>query len=548
MMRSSYRRVVLAILCMVGVASTSVAAPGLDEAHPKVVVTTRVYDRLIAAVGDARTPPALRLLPRAGTGGVQIAWYSPQAHTIFLEERAYDLCVRQGADSLASLAVLLGHELAHFYGNHDWAGDFGNGFADLQVGRQLRESHRRRGSEYETEADVFGGYYGYTAGFNTLGVAPRLLGEIYRVFDLGDEMTGYPGLAERQDIARRSQMRLEQLVPVFDAAGHLLVIGEYELAAAAFDWLARDFPSREILNDAGVAFALEALEAMPAGQVRFALPFELDSRTRLRQGHLGQRGQVGTLDHVQGLLRRARDRFDSAWRRDGLYVPALVNLAALDWMEGREHAAFARVTRALALATSADDVRSRAGALIVRGLCRADADSLRAAADFRAALAGAPELARGNLEILAGDRPPAPTSEATGPREIPVGPGSEVYDTILSQPRAIELTGAVLAGGGTPLILYRDLGDRLGFIIDTGERTLVLVATTPGFAGVTARGLALGAAAEDVRQRYGEPTPRVGGGEGVHWLYRRAGSAFRLDTSGRVTAWLRFHTETGAVR
>ena len=123
-----------------------------------------------------------------------------------------------------------------------------------------------------------------------------------------------------------------------------------------------------------------------------------------------------------------------------------------------------------------------------------------------------------------------------------------MYDTILSQPRAIELTGAVLAGGGTPLILYRDLGDRLGFIVDTGERTLVLVATTPGFAGVTARGLALGAAAEDVRQRYGEPTPRVGGGEGVHWLYRRAGSAFRLDTSGRVTAWLRFHTETGAVR
>ncbi len=523
------------------------AATGLAGDHPKAVSAGRVFDRLVAAVGDARTPPTLRLVPETRGGNLQIAWYSAQAHTVFLEERVYDLCVTQGADSLAALAVLLGHELAHFYGNHDWAGDFGNGFADLQVGRQMRDAHRQRGLQYETEADVFGGYYGYAAGFNTLGVAPKLLDDIYRTFALSDDLPGYPGLNERQGIARRSQEKLAELVPVFDAARHLLVIGEYEMAAAAFDWLARDFPSREILNNAGVAFALGALAAMPAGQVVYAMPFELDARTRLRQAHAGQRGQSGATESVQKLLEQARQHFDSARRRDPDYVPALVNLAAVDYLEGRLHAALGQVTEALSKATADDDGRSRAAALLVRGLCRVDSDSLRAAADFRAALIGAPELAQRNLEILSGDRGQQVMTAQPGVREPTVGPGSESHDAILAQPRVIELTGVQLREGGTPLILYRDLGDRHGYVVDTGERSLILLATAPGYAGVTARGITIGASSAALSELYGEPQRVISGVVATDMVYDDAGMVFRLDDTNHVVGWLRFHAVTEVI-
>ena len=78
----------------------------------------------------------------------------------------HDLCRAQGPDSLAALAALLGHELAHYYEDHGWIGDFGNGFADLEVAQSLKRQKRspEKVVEIETQADYFGGFYGYVAG------------------------------------------------------------------------------------------------------------------------------------------------------------------------------------------------------------------------------------------------------------------------------------------------------------------------------------------------------------------------------------------------
>lgn len=531
-------RATQALILILWAAGSTVAATLQD----KQAVAEQVYADLVAAVGDARTAPALRLTS-GGNRGVQVAWFSPREHVIYLEERTYDVCANQGADSLAALAVLLGHELAHFYHNHDWIGDFGNGFADLAVGRQLRQEHRERGPEYETVADLFGGFYGYVAGYNTLGVAPGLLDDMYASFELDEAMPGYPVLPERREIARRSQEQLRELIPVFDAAHHLLVLGEPQLAAGMFDWLARDFPSREILNNTGVASALAALELAPSASP-WVLPFELDADTRLRQAALGQRA-ISDSARYQHWLQRAKERFISASSRDPQYVTARINLAAVQWLQGDSMGAQAGAADALAAARDAGDPLALADALLVRGICQAADDTAAAASDFRHASSARPELARRNLAALQGEGPVRAAGSPTGPREQPIGPGSAVYKQIFQAPTIVELSGAN-PDGGDLLLLWRDIGESRGYVIDTGGTTRILLETRTDPGATTAGGVAIGSDASGLVDSYGAATRLVAGTRATWHVFPASRIAFAV-TDGGVSAWLRYHTDEAVV-
>ena len=110
-----------------------------------------------------------------------------------------DLFASLGPDSLGAMAWLLGHELAHYYKDHHWSGDFGNGLADLPVGRTLKalSNQQKKRVEIETEADYFGGFSGYVAGYNTFGIMPRALERLYTAYELDAELPGYPSLSDR---------------------------------------------------------------------------------------------------------------------------------------------------------------------------------------------------------------------------------------------------------------------------------------------------------------------------------------------------------------
>ena len=235
-------------------------------------------------------------------------------NTLTIEERAYDLCVSLGPDSLDAMASLIGHELAHYYKDHSWPGDFGNGFADLEVGQaigMLRRDLARR-VEIEAEADYFGGFFAHVAGYNSLGVAPELLAAVYREFEIDEDLPGYPSPAERVEIARRSEEKLRGLIPVFEAGNRLMLISRYEEAGRCFEFIARTFPSREILNNAGVALALDAISLFEAGEFPFAYPFEVDPTTRLQQAQKATEHTLDVGERRSMLLAEAAEFFDQA--------------------------------------------------------------------------------------------------------------------------------------------------------------------------------------------------------------------------------------------
>ena len=170
-------------------------------------------------------------------------------------------------------------------------------------------------------------------------------------------------------IAAGSERSLRQLLPVFESAIHLLVLGEFEAAADCFEFIARDFPSREILNNAGVARAMEAISLFPGGEFRYAYPVELDGESRLAQGQV--RGGSSTREVAkrrEKLLVAAKTLFQHAHLRDAEYTPAIVNLACVAQLAGNAAEALVHAQEAVALAKSQSDKVSLANAHLILGL------------------------------------------------------------------------------------------------------------------------------------------------------------------------------------
>ncbi|MBI2502550.1 MAG: hypothetical protein HYW07_04880 [Candidatus Latescibacteria bacterium] len=526
----------------------------LPKSHPKCQTALKVFDDLVRVVSDGRTRPALQLLPRGTTSRMRVAWFNPEQNSLTLEERTYDLCASLGPDSLDALAAVLGHELAHYYKDHGWVGDFGNGFADLEVGQTLRQlrGDLTRMVELETEADYFGWFSGYIAGYQTLDMVPEVLRKIYAEYQLGDNIPGYPSLSERQEIGRHSAEKLHQLVPIFEAGQNLLIVKQYEEAARCFDHLARTFPSRELLNNAGLARALEAIPLFPEGQLRFAYPFELDAATRLRGGKKAEEYDLAEPreEHRSRLLEEAKDLFETARSKDPSYAPAYINLACIAELQDEAGEALFFAGKALQLARRNREALSLANALIARGIARAQSnppDEEAARQDFEEARAGNPSLALFDLKAL-GLRPAGSLSadgeeKPSSQREQLGGLSAQEYDLILEAPDAI--AGVPAASRSQPAIDIdaKQTASWSGLVIDTGYRTFVFLEARRGYQGESGRGIRIGSVMAQVAEAYGQPSALVPGRQGVYHVYERARIIFQASADGRVQGWMIYHIE-----
>ena len=530
-------------------------AQSLVADHPTYRTVENVYDDLVRAIGDGRAAPTLSILPRGIDAGMKVAWFSPGSDVLHIEERAFDLCRRVGADSLNALAALLGHELAHYYKDHDWPGDFGNGYADLEVGQRIRQLERatERLVEYESEADYFGGFFGYVAGYNTLGVTPALLRLVYDEYELDATIPGYPSLADRQEIASRSQHQLAALVPAFDAGRQLLLLHEHDTAALCFDFISRTFPSREVLNNAGVARALEAQRLFRPGELRFAYPFELDARSRLRRDTEDYRSGFADAHSERRihLLQEAAELFAKAQARDRAYAAAIVNLASVAELSGNADAAVLHAEQAMAVANAAGDSLSLANAFIIRGIARAGEDLGEvdlARADFEEARQGNRPLAETNLAIIDGVDGRAVSVDdsetRSAARERTIGPGTRAFDEIASH-GVVTIVPVGAPGRSDVVIMTKPVDGFDGVIIDAGvdQGTVSLMSTRRGYGGQTARGIEVGSRFEELLPLYGQPTRLVAGRQATYCIYEKVGISFRVDDQGTIAGWTLFSKE-----
>lgn len=549
--------------------SAAAPTPSLPENHPKYIAAKKVFDRIARAWGAGGLPPRLIVRPTDDPGGARIALYRPEMRTIEIDEAVIDLCAEMGVQSDDALAVLLGHELAHHYRSHGWVGDMVAKFADLDSTKSMKAAEGYdKLVKNETEADYFGTFYAYVAGYDALATAPAVFDRVYEKFKLADKLGGYPARDERKKIAQRRAEEIRGLQDLFDAGRAMLLLEQHEVAAAIFDYLAGQVPSRELLNNAAVARLMRVLavlsmssfdaKAPPAWALAYPVTLEMESRLGTGRGApLGSKGPEGDAVLVR-LLGEASDALEKALAMDENYVPARINLALALCLRNEQDLAAAQAKKAVKAAEQSGDAAligsaRTAQAIAVYGQAMAlpadDAERVAAIAQARALLtkaAGVTAAARINLEVLDGKgRPPRETAVTSpgGAEKIGgIGCRDSDFENVqedrkarrVEVPIGLGKTGrmnvAVLAGEGWRALALK-WNDR------TGDRTMLLAWAGPGYAGKTAKGVGVGAGMDEARAAYGQPARTIEGSRGRYEVFTSAGLIFEVGRDGKVGGW-----------
>lgn len=315
-----YQKFIYALLVLISLSKghAQTKLPGL--------MAKTVYERLILAFGETRQAPHLEVLPNSTSNRI-IAAYTPNpTPTVKVDEAVIELCRTFGKDSANALAIVLSHELAHYYRQHEFCSEFAFAMRGTNLSQQLKLASKDQKLVNESQADNVGLFVLHLAGFQSRGLHEPLIDAIYKKYALPDNVPGYPSRQERKLIAQKAESEINRLYPVFLTANFSLLMGDYEMANQCYMLLLQKFPSRELFNNAGVSKLLYALSKTDKYDMPFALPVELDGQSRLQIATTRSGWNGDDIMAKQALL-ESRRYFEEAIRKDPAYTPAYINLA-----------------------------------------------------------------------------------------------------------------------------------------------------------------------------------------------------------------------------
>lgn len=510
------------------------------ESGYKFEVARQVYDRLIEARGLSGDVPTFRM----DRGESYVARMRYSEREIILEENAYDICV-SFPDSLSALAMLLGHEIVHYYEKHDWVRQFSSDYGgQLAINASLAALDER--ARNETQADYLGGFLAYAAGYEPYYFMDDFLGRVYQRYGLDPKLSGYPSLADRQAMARLAAARMQEMVDVFDMANLLVAMGDYDLARLYYQYiLEQRFESREIFNNIGVLAFLEALAYFDAPEVSLAFPIELDLESRMR-GRRGEGDEAARRQERERLLRYAISNFERATILDGQYAPALLNRACAHALLGeyRQATFYGAEAEERAKGQGREKVLSDVYTLYGIIAYRQNENVEAAIQEFDRAIGLGNTLAAANRKILEGP------SSAVEPQVA--GTGGLIVEEAIDEVRlpafvrrrealqgvrrtvitqTSQLAAKALPDGNSRIFMHVELRGAFP------EVTTACQISGPDYQGSTARGIKAGDDQSVVtdREHYGAPGSTVETPSGRILAYE--GIVFFIDARGKVERW-----------
>lgn len=302
--------------------------------HNAEVQIKTVFDQLVTAYGSAKSAPELTFM-KANPKPETPAFYTNK--TIKVDLQFYKLCQTFGKDSLNALSIVISHELAHYYYEHDFCSDFAYAIRNKSVpfSTGLKLINKNQKIIYETQADDKGLFYAAIAGYNPFEIQPKILDAIYQFYQLKEVNIGYPTKAERKAIAQNALAKSQKLYAVFQEALKAKENKEYGKALTLFEEVNRDFPSRENYNNIGVIKTLQALNFKVLAKEefdhpkRFLYPLEIDNTSRLNQNSTRGNDDDEKQEQMTALLKSAQKDFEKAISLDANYTTAYVNLACV---------------------------------------------------------------------------------------------------------------------------------------------------------------------------------------------------------------------------
>jgi len=278
-------------------------------------IAEQIYQKLQQTIGDKR-----RDWPKLQVWGVvdRVASFVPNENTIYLDQKAIDICKTFNGQFEAALAFIIGHELTHFYQAHDWKV---SGFVThFMVAKEDFQEHL----EHERQADVYGAFIAQQAGFQTIRIVPNLLNSIYKEYQLSSQADSkYPSLVDRQALAQEACHIAADLVEVYHTANYAMVLGKYEVAYQLYDFVGQSLQFKELYFNMAMSNLLQYY--FWNTDLQLAYNFEIDPSIPLTR--------TDQMRHPSILLAEAERFFQKILQDfDANYFPAHLQLLTVyDW-------------------------------------------------------------------------------------------------------------------------------------------------------------------------------------------------------------------------
>jgi len=309
----------------------------------------RVFNQILSVYGSAKPAPDFII---RNTKSSQPAEYIAQPKpTIFLDAKVIEICQNFGKNNLNALSTIISHELAHYYSDHTFCSDYAvaSRINNKSLAETLIKSSLSSLIEKETEADQKGLFYAAAAGHKPFDIFPQLVNELYKVYQLPDELPGYPSKQQRIIIAENAEKKAIELYTHFQIGLDALKNEKYDKAIQEFEIANSFIPFRENYNNLGISRTLKALSFKPRSRSaymnpeRFSYPLGIDKKSRLQQPN--QIRSMNEDDYIimQNLLKRAQKDFEKAISLDDSYINSYINLACVYDLLGNPMAAIGKI-------------------------------------------------------------------------------------------------------------------------------------------------------------------------------------------------------------
>lgn len=275
----------------------------------------QIIEKLHKTNGNYRygKPPKLVIREKKTNG----ASYNFKTHTLYLDTTMYFLCKRFGIQSNDALAFIVGHELAHCYMEHY---------------HFIEQNHYHwitcNETDKEKNADIYSLFNCYVAGYFSHNLLPELLIELYKDYNLPDDIPGYPSKQDRQKSTQEIIEIVDELVSIYESANYLSMIGQYDLAAASYEYILKYYQGREVYNNLAINQVLQAMNFTDQDYDLYLYPLEIDWNIRIRKPKKDKgSGELDTVDwqYKMQYLKMAQTNFETAISLDPSYHLTKIN-------------------------------------------------------------------------------------------------------------------------------------------------------------------------------------------------------------------------------
>ena len=333
--------------------------------NPRVAAAEEIFGRVLA-VTDTSGRKNPRLLVTDERRNIRVEAIKDGA--VVLSIKAVDLCFKSASDEAARsrLAFLVAHELGHQANNHFWHQDAYqniNAFAGTPEGKAIKAA-MEKGSDVkdngdvaklkEFQADADGVIFMAMAGYDPQQVMADDGSNFFEWWvmqtnnghpeDPSDTL--HPRARERATAIRAQLAPVIEFLEYYRLGVRQMQIGGYEDAITLFERFREKFPSREVLNNIGLAHYQIALEKLGGCDKSLLLGYRLATAldtVSLAEGMAskgisrGTRQDTSTCFNDEGYKAEIKEavRFlEMAKDRDPEYLPARINLSSALIMAG----------------------------------------------------------------------------------------------------------------------------------------------------------------------------------------------------------------------